>query len=303
MKILKLLIRLFLGGFFIFSGVSKLLGMDAFEVYLFQLSKLPFDWAAFSARLLVAVEIFLGLLLMIKLKWNSAWRASVFLLLVFSVFLILQIAKNNTENCFCLGELMDLSPTESLVKNGLFLLLLFWVRHPKNLPFYSRGNLFAFLIFLVSLSIPLITSPPDFFYQKPNETRAFDQIALDENFEKNAFPDDLRQGKKLVSFYSTRCKFCKMSSSKISVIVEKENIPMENVATVFVAKKDSTIQHFYDETGSLDFRHISIENSDFLKITRGRFPLTLLLENGEVKHKMSYRDLDEGVIREFFERP
>ena len=43
-----------------------------------------------------------------------------------------------------------------------------------------------------------------------------------------------------------------------------------------------------------------MEVDNFLPLTRGRFPVVVLLDNGTIIHAFQYRSIDEGVIKDFF---
>ena len=72
-NILKAIIRIGIGLFFIVSAVLKLLSLDQFELYIYSFNILNFTWSALAARAIIACEILVGILLIIKVKYKPAW--------------------------------------------------------------------------------------------------------------------------------------------------------------------------------------------------------------------------------------
>ena len=113
---IKYVFRVLPGILFLFSATAKLIGIDAFEIYLFSFGWFSLGTAYLLARLVIAAEYTLGLLLIANLCPKTAWWGSVAMLAVFSVFLGWLALSGNRENCNCFGELVNLNPLQSLGK-------------------------------------------------------------------------------------------------------------------------------------------------------------------------------------------
>ena len=105
---LFLFIRVLLGTIFILSAIFKLISIDTFELYIFSLKWFSFNVAAVLARLVISVELLLGILLITNIKYNIVWRTTVTLLTLFSLFLFYQEFK------------IDPSPNKKIYKIVLF---------------------------------------------------------------------------------------------------------------------------------------------------------------------------------------
>ncbi len=297
MKILKSLLAIVLAAIFIFSAYSKLEGMDAFEVYLFRTTFLGFDAAAVTARLLLAAELLTALLLLTRLRYRLGWWLGMLMTLVFSIFLSGQWLQGEEGNCYCFGELMELSPAESLLKNVFIIILFLLARGLTALKF--KGEKWVFGILTVSLLIlPFIFSPPDIFLEGRFKPAEHDQLALNAAIDSNYIPADFVHERKLIAFYSTGCRYCQMSSERISAMMRKNEISADKLNVVFWGDSINP-QEFYDKTHSMDFDFTSLATKPYLKITKGRMPLVLLVKNGEVVDQMNYRTLDEEVLVDF----
>ena len=69
-SILKMVIRIGIGLFFIVSAVLKLLSLDSFELYIYSFNIVNFVWSGLVARAIIACEILVGVLLIAKVRYK-----------------------------------------------------------------------------------------------------------------------------------------------------------------------------------------------------------------------------------------
>ncbi|MDG1334075.1 MAG: DoxX family protein [Crocinitomicaceae bacterium] len=165
-------IRVIVSVLFIFSAYSKLfpsadLGLGTMEVK--QLYALGFDRgsAPYFSRLLVAAEFALGIAILLPhfLK-RIVIPATILLLVVFCVHLSYSILNDVGGNCGCFGELIEMTPTEALIKNIITIGLLVWLmrmlpkdKPPHNFPFLALTYAVpALALFMIS---PIQKAEPD----------------------------------------------------------------------------------------------------------------------------------------------
>ena len=298
MKWLKLLLRLAIGVFFIFSAYGKLDSMGAFEIYVFRSSFLSFDAASIVARLIVVAELFAALGFIFKWGYQLIWKLTMVFILILTAFLAYQVAGGDEENCFCLGELMEMSPTESLLKNAILIILLMLVRRESPATSFRFRTVLMALSFTAVVVVPFVVSPPDLFVKGSFRPAEHNQQALDEAMNRGDIPQRFVKGRNVLSFYSMACKYCKMSSTRISGMVSKNDIDRNQVHIIFGGSKGNPIE-FFEETNSSVFEFSRLPRNPFLSITKGRMPLTLLIEDGKVIEEMNYRTIDEKRITRF----
>ena len=152
---------------FLFSAVAKLLSVRSFELYVFSLGLLSFDFTSLAARLLILLEGCTGLWFLSgwKLRWAKwiAWAQLAF----FSAFLFWRIFLADGASCHCFGELIDLNPWQSLGKNVLLALLIalsaeeLWPRPLRPLYLAAVGLAAGIGLF--------VASPPDRYYRQGRE--------------------------------------------------------------------------------------------------------------------------------------
>lgn len=298
MKWFKLILRLIIGTFFIFSAYGKMEAMEAFEVYIFRSSFLTFDAATIVARLIIAAELIAGIGFITKWVFRLIWKLTMLFILMLSVFLAWQVMAGDEGNCFCLGELMEMTPAESLLKNVALILALLFVRREEDKLEFKYKTLLTSLVFVAALIVPFIISPPDIFVKGRYKPAEHNQEVLDQAIDDGSIPADFISGRSLLSFYSTGCKYCKMAATRISVIVDKNQIDKANVHQVFWGEETDPTE-FYEKTHSMRFEYVGMPTKQYLDITKGRMPLILLIEDGEVVEEMTYRTIDAGKIIQF----
>jgi uncharacterized membrane protein YphA (DoxX/SURF4 family) len=289
---LKSTIRIIVGLTFIVSAISKLISIDSFEIYLYGFGIIKLEYAFVLARLIISLELLTGIVLIVGMHTRVVLVAAITMLSVFSVFILFLFLTRNQEHCHCFGEI-EMSHPLSLLKNILLILLLVLSYQRHNTKFRYDKIVFIIIVFLSGL-IPLVISPPDsFFYSKYSKTVTYDEFMLNEFLKEN---NQYTRGKKILCFFSTGCRFCKLSARKISVIAKKAN-DGEIVNYVF-AGTGVFVDKFFEETNSTIFPYSFLSPNRFLKITNGEMPLIILLEDGNIKGKYAYRDIiEEEIIR------
>lgn len=283
--------RALLGILFLLSATAKLVGIDAFELYIFGFGWFSLGASYLLARLVIAAEYTLGLLLLANFWPRLAFWGSLALLTAFTVFLIILAAGGNRDNCNCFGEWIDLNPVQSIWKNlGMTALLLLSAGiAPFRLK--RKGRWFA-LAALVPLATVLIVSPPDNWrYDSYTRKDMVNEPALREAVENNTLPHTMLEGNHVVCFYSLKCNFCKLSARKLMMLRQRGEWSDAPVIAVFGRGADTDPAPFLEETGLQPDEIHFIEPAVFLRITNGSMPLILVMQDSSVVAKYNYRNL------------
>ena len=293
-RIFHLTIRFIVGLFFITSGSLKLISIDSFEIYIYSFGIFNLKLSFLFARFIISLELLSGILITIGFFLKKTTFYSIILLSFFSIFIAYLYLSNNEEHCHCFGDIIELSLSFSFIKNIILLVLLIIINknHEINMKF---KKLVLITSTIVSISLPLILSPPDFFfYNKYSKGIDYNDLLLDEFLTNN---NQYKKGKQILSFYGTSCKFCKLASQKISVIANKAE-RNEMFSNIFWGTEDA-IQTFFETTKSTKFNYSSLKADKFLRITNGKMPLIICIDNGVVKAKYGYRNINENEFMAF----
>ena len=297
MNILKFIIRIGLGAFFIVSAILKLLSIDQFELYIYSFNLVGFTLSGLVARAIITAEILVGILLIAKVKYKWAWWLAMRMLIGFSLLLVYVILFRNDSNCHCMGDLVEIKPSLSLIKNLVAIALILCIRKEEDYHFRER---IAVLVgaFLAAIVPHFVLFPIDniynMFYKTEkldyNETE-FNALMADSTMQGVSFD----KGNYIVGVVSSGCVFCHTGCLKLSEIVDNNQLDTSRV--VYLIWGDSTsICQFRTETKSESFRFIQISPIQAIHIVNGQFPTFLLMRDGEVQNTADLRHLTEKIV-------
>ncbi len=297
-----------MGVIFCLSAVAKLVAIDDFELYVYSFGWLPLNVSYVAARLCIGWEIVLGVLLMTG-WWKKTVRLATLLTLVaFSLLLCYLALVGRNESCECMGKLVEMSPTVSLLKNAVLIMLVLLgvrgkgemrdekgeMRDEKGEMRDEKGEMrkekdvlkgerwkvvVAFVVGLVLLALPFVVSVPDSWGFGPNR-EPYGETALKEATEGDGvlLRMGVGEGRKLVVFVTPKCPYCKLARKKIDGMKHRHDLKEGSV--VYVEPTD-------------------IGEEVWLGITYGSRPMLLLMENQEVKATYHLRNVDEDEIVDF----
>jgi len=287
----KYVFRVLLGILFLCSATAKLSGIDEFELYLFGFGVFPLGTAYVLARLVIAAEYTLGLLLIANFWPKAAFWGSAAMLGGFSLFLAGLLVAGNRDNCHCFGEWVDLDPLQSLIKNVAMLALLL---PTASLPAFRIRHkpLWFCLSVIVPLAAVLIVSPPDNWrYDSYGKGELVNEAAFREGLESGLLPASVTEGGHIVCFYSLKCHFCRLSARKLATLQERGDIEDLPVIAIFGRGADTDTRPFFEESGLQPDEIHFLEPAEFLRITNGGFPVILVMDGPAIRNQYNYRNL------------
>lgn len=297
MNILKNIIRIGIGVFFIVSAILKLLSLDHFELYIYSFNIVSFTISGLVARVIIAAEILAGILLIAKVKYKLAWWLTMLMLIGFSLLLVYVILFRDDSNCHCMGDLVEIKPSLSLIKNLVAIALMLCIRKEED--YHFRGRI-AVLVgaFLAAIVPSFVLFPVDNIYNmfskndnlNYNETE-FNALMADSTMQEVSF----EKGNYIVGVVSSGCQFCHTGCLKLSEIVSNNQLDGNRV--VYLIWGDSTsIRQFKTETKSDSFCFINISPIQAIHIVNGKFPTFLFMRDGDVQSTADLHHLTEKKV-------
>ena len=110
---------------------------------------------------------------------------------------------------------------------------------------------------------------------------------------------NLREGKKVICFFSTSCEYCQMAAQKLSLMQQFYGFPPENIFFVFMGTEKG-VAEFYEKSESVAYGYLLYDDVvKLLKINNGNFPTIVFLDNGKVVHEYGFRNMREEEIKAF----
>lgn len=293
---------LVLGFSFVLSAILKMLSIDNFELYLFSFGKVSFDVVTITARLIIGFEMLLGAMLVSRCRFDVARWLALSALSLFSVWLLWLWLSGGEDNCHCFGSLVELNAEESLLKNLILLGLLAVAWRLDNLRLRIYRRWVVGTVGVVALILPFVLFPADCFMRRIGSTNYLDKtlfMPIAEELIRSREP-------RVVSLYSTGCRFCRLSAGKLSSIISRHNLPRENFHAIFMdmgERQDSLVESFFMLNGKEVLPYSKLDARTLLRCSNGVLPLILLIEDGKVVEEWDYRHIDEHRIRDFIVAP
>ena len=298
-NISRLTIRLLLGVFFIGTAVLKLLSIDNFEVYIYSFGLFSYTWTTFFSRLLIFIELMVGISLILKIYFKQIWRLTMLMMVGFTLFLVYAAIFRNDSNCHCFGDLIELNPTQSIFKNIFTIALLLFIRKERSYDYKPLLKKWLVAItLLLSLAIPFILVPMDVIYNKIySEKDNVNTVAFYESMSDSTFAG-IQSGRYLINYALAGCKYCRLGAEKVTMMIDRHGISHDKLKFI-IGGSDEAIAKFVEATGTSDYQHWKIPAPQFMAITYGKFPLFVFIEDGKVVKTGDFRILDDGNLVEF----
>ena len=206
-----------------------------------------------------------------------------------------------TDSCHCFGDFLQLDPKQSLIKNGVLMLLFLLIYRMESWKTPFRWLILCLIIMASTIGV-FVASPPDNLTSNSDpeqnlHTELFNEMLDDAPLDAL----NLREGKQVICFFSTSCEVCQMAAHKLSLMQQFYGFPKENITYLFMGNEEG-IAGFYDQSESAQYRDVLYPDvARLLKAVNGNLPVIVFLEDGEVVHEYGFRNMQEAEIRAFFE--
>ena len=295
----KSALKVLLGLVFIVSAVLKILDMDKFEIYIYSYHFFSLNFSFLVARFAIILELVLGIGLISHCLHKLMWWGSMAMLLGYTLLLIYALHLGRTDSCHCFGDFLQLDPKQSLVKNGVFMLLFLLIYRMESCKTPFRWLLLCVTVMVSTIAV-FVVSPPDnltsnFDPEQNLQTEIFDAMLDDAPLDSLS----LREGKQVVCFFSTSCDYCQMAARKLSLMQQFYGFPKENITYLFLGNEES-MASFFEQSESARYRNMLYPNVvRLLKAINGTLPTIVFMEDGVLVHEYGFRNMDEAEIKVF----
>ncbi len=302
-KLLYILLSVLLGCTFLVSAYTKTLPVEIFEFRLTDTGWIGWGIAPYLARFIIAIEVFLGILFFINIKYKARLVPIIGILLVsvFSIYLIYDLAKNgNSGNCGCFGEVISMTPLVSIAKNMItiiFMALLIRMGSPMmNRRFVNITFVAAIVITsLVFVKYPLVAM------SSANTNRVGNQLDINKLYDtKQQYKPsiDLHNGKHIVVFLSLKCNHCKLTAKKLSIIHEQH--PQLPIYILLNGKKEN-LSSFVKEHNIAKIPHnLFLGPEEWVSLAGVQLPVIYFVNNSTIEKEYDGDNLNSNDMLEWF---
>ncbi len=303
-ELLALLSTLIVGGVFIASAILKIYSIDTFELYIYSFGLFDLNLSALAARVVIGGELALGVGYITNLFHRPLFYTLLTTLVGFTLFLGYLTIVGNNDNCHCFGDIVELSPIESILKNILIIAILILSRNTPEWKFRAKWWMVVAPLIVVAL-IPSMIVPHRALYSTFAQSEEGKKINV-ELFE--AFLEEhpeLEWGSKIkiLALYGTSCKYCKITAHQFSQIIDKNSLPTEGIHILFWGSDESKAEEFLSETDTQQINYTMVAPTQLLNICNGKVP-TLIFYDESREHNIALygvRTLDERAVVERLE--
>lgn len=299
LRLFAVLLQSAVGLWFVASAVGKLIGIDAFEIYVFSFGWLSLSTALVLSRLLIAVELLLGLALLSGMAPRRTTLALLLLTLLFCLFLCYAEWVGRTDDCHCMGTLASLTPRLSLLKNAILILLCLALLRLPLWAWQTRWWTWTLLSVGLLIGVFAFSMPDNWMFgrsQEPFNTELFHEL--------NTSPDSpiaesgAEKGRVVIVLAKENCRFCRHTLQKLKAIATRHHLNEDDFLILMTrSPKGSRLPH--DGIPRLQGRQYDIPFATSMRLGYGAWPVVILMENGKVLSTYHYRNIDENEIAQF----
>jgi hypothetical protein len=272
---LALVLRIILGLIFIISAYSKIISTGLIEIILIEHGITSSrEAAAIIVRLLIGAEFGLGLLFLQPYYPKQFVIPLSFLFLMgFTGYLVYTgFILRDEQNCGCFGEMISMSPVESIIKNIILLGMNIWL---FILVKEEKKKIFIPIIIMI-ISITTI------FIARPIHSMKNVRFSSYTSFEGKGRVD-ISYGDKLIAVFNTECEHCQQTAKDLAVMQKTMKWFPEMYTLIFVERSIS-VDSFKTITNS-SFPYTTISVKEFFNLIGASPPRIYWLHDGIIKEK------------------
>jgi thiol-disulfide isomerase/thioredoxin len=287
---------------FLISAITKLLALDSFELFVYNVVDINYDTTSIISRLIIGIEFCIAAFVLYgKYARPTVW-IGIGITAAFSAFLLLHL---QLDNCYCFGPNFPFTAKESLIKNviiiGLFLAYYLINKKQQQLITIPVTATYALLIGLISF--PFLYNPANCIIRLTNQQAnnlAFYKIKEAEHSLKIdsalAYYNINKNKNQIVGILSSQCKHCKQANEMLLGFNKKYNFGV-NTTLLIIGDKDTTKQ-FIASTSKNLFSHQALFVNHFMDISKGVLPMFLFIKNKEYM-LMNAQSLNDEIFTDF----
>jgi len=304
MKSIRAILLIVLALSYFLSGYLKLLPIEYFENDILK-SGLANEYSVlFLSRLVIGGEFLVGFLLLFRFFLKTTLKLSLWMLLVYSVYLLYIIIRfGNEGNCGCYGQEFSLTPFQGILKNILIAGVTVYLLRASTFSIMSKWkSIVACIIGLLVLFSPFVLYKVDFPEKTVIDGEEKQKIKLDILYStEDIIPPsfELRNGKAIVAFLSLKCFKCKMAANKLELLKKQHpGLPIYFI----INGEDEDFPEFV-KTAELETVPYSFFNDgdELIKVCGVKFPAIFLCNNSYLDASLIYTELTAENLKNWVE--
>ncbi|MCH2655772.1 MAG: hypothetical protein MKZ61_05010 [Flavobacteriales bacterium] len=224
--------------------------------------------AQHAARFLIGFEFAIGLLMLLPYYTKQLMAIASMMLIGFTIHLGYLWAIGDNENCGCFGEMISMSPAESIAKNILMLAVSVWLWIKSSSKATNQTILFGGAMIIIT-SMWVFLPTPDQSEFPVNQYTNFSSVGR----------TDLSSGEKLVAILNLDCEHCQELSVELGKMNKTNKLP--DVYAFYFKEGETTVEQFEQMTNT-SFPYVEIDVNTFFDLIGESPPRVYVLNDGAV---------------------
>jgi uncharacterized membrane protein YphA (DoxX/SURF4 family) len=270
-------VRLLLGAVFVTAAWTKATDFASFSRDLWLEYQLPRALSS-PAFFLPAIELAIGLALLLGLHVRTAAKFATAALIVFSAAIVYGVLGGGLEDCGCLGEIVEVGPFPALLRNAVLALAAIWLarRAPEPATRWRRAKLWTVVVAACFASGLTGTSAFKPFVDRTTARVGQEFPAIDALLEQGV---DVRNGRWVVFGFAAACSHCWDATHQVKSLVGSPRVGVVGIT----ASDEALVERFRDELDP-GFTIVQLDAAEFGHMQRD-LPTTWLVQDGIVIDK------------------
>lgn len=298
-SILAIISSLIVGLVFLITGIAKVIKPWKFIDHITEIQLLPDKWNSRAALIFIAFQCALGVALIFEVMPTITLPATVVLLVLLSTLTYWSTSTGRTEDCGCYTGVVDISPTQSLILNGFYILLLIvaWIFQPWDFTY-----LWQWMLVWATLTISYALANSSLVYLETTGSPYMDSspIQPDRPWEAEWLGEEINSvvnwDSAIIVFLSPQCSHCKKWLNVLKVVHLREDLP-EVMGVISLSSTTVEQGQEFVDSYDLNFPVGGVESSTINKLEIAGMPTAVLLSDGIIQEKWT-----GGMPSEFVER-
>ena len=281
-----LIVCILFGCLFSFSGVTKVIAVEDFELFVFNSGLVSWRFTELVSRIVIITELILGLWFFVAIfsKQKQPFWLGALLILFFTLMLIFSLVKKGNEaDCGCFGGVVEMNTTSSIIKNVISLVLLgltivsYDFSVIKKKLFFNVGLLVCLALF--SAAVMLANPIRNILVNREVEL-------TNQNIEDSPLAGlsdstllELTNKEQWLVFVSPTCPHCLRFVKELNRYYEKGTV--KDISLVFGEADQRLINIFLEKSGNKIEHHI-IDRKIHALVSEGRVPGVSFIGGGKL---------------------
>ena len=272
------------GSIFLLTGIAKVIEPWKFAQYITKLNLVIPQLIIPIALTFTAIESALGVALILGVFSIAIMPVSIVLLFGLSMLTYWSTSTGKTEDCGCYNGLLEITPTQSLILNAVYIFLLIFAEFFGK---YQPTVLWQWLVVLITFITSYALTAGSLEYMQKNGRPFIDFTPLKENrmWQIEWLGEDsksLISGSVIVVFMSPECSQCKHWLGVLKLVQWQDDLPA--IVGLIDTENIQVGQNFVDNN-FLNFPVVAVDKQLYRKLKIEVVPTAVLLENGVIQEK------------------